>query len=513
MEVFGLLDVPLWLLMLIGVLTLYSTYMSWHHGIFKKLGIDGPPPRPIVGNLMTILKSGMHGADLYWCQTYGKVVGIFMTRLPMLLISDDEMMKQIMVKDFNLFPNRQEIPKAMVGFPMDQSLVFSKDDHWRFIRNFMTPTFSAGKLKRMMPVIHRMSDRLVDLLTERAENKEEVEIKRFLEKYTMDVIAGTAFGMDVNALNHEDDPFVKNAKTILSNGLNSAYIVFITFFPFLIPLTSLLGYHLFPESNMNFFVKVTNKILEERKIDPSSSKYTDFIQLMVNADEEKRQTMQQNGGDTSSSNGQPAGLTRDEISAAALLFFIAGYDTTASTMSFCVYNIATHPEVQERLVAEIETVLGDQEPDYDSIQKLEYLEMCLSETLRLHPASVRVDRTCTKDMEVKGVKIPKGMTVGIPIYAIHHDSDRWDRPEEYDPERFSAENRSKHGPFDYLPFGNGPRNCIGMRLALVEAKITLIKLFKNFKFSSSSKTQIPLTFMPSALLRPAQGLWIRIEKR
>lgn len=84
-----------------------------------------------------------------------------------------------------------------------------------------------------------------------------------------------------------------------------------------------------------------------------------------------------------------SGLTRDEISAAALLFFIAGYDTTASTMSFCVYNIATHPKVQERLVAEIVTVLGDQEPDYDSIQKLEYLEMCLSETLRLHPASVR----------------------------------------------------------------------------------------------------------------------------
>ncbi|XP_067663398.1 cytochrome P450 3A24-like [Haliotis asinina] len=513
MEVLGLFDVPVWLLLSTGILVAYINFMSWHHGVFKKLGIDGPPPRMIVGNLMTILRKGMHGADLYWTQTYGKVVGIFMTRLPMILISDDDMLKQIMVKDFNLFPNRQELPKAMVGSPMHQSLFFSKDDHWRFIRNFMTPSFSAGKLKRMMPVLNKMSDRLVDLLRERAENKEEVEIKRFLEKYTMDVIAGTAFGMEVNALDNEDDPFVKNAKAILSNGLNSVYIVFVTFFPFLIPLTSLLGYHLFPESNMNFFVKVTNKILEQRKTDPLSSKYSDFIQLMVNAEKEKRQTMQQNGGDAISSNGQPTGMTRDEICANALLFFIAGYDTTASTISFCVYNIATHPKVQDRLVTEINTVLGDQEPDYENIQKLEYLEMCLLETLRLHPASVRVDRMSSKDMEINGVKIPKGMTIGIPIYAIHHDSDRWDSPEEYDPERFSAENRSKHGPFDFLPFGNGPRNCIGMRLALVEAKITLIKLFKNFKFSTCSKTQIPLKFMPAALLRPTNGLWIRIEKR
>ncbi|CAO2630636.1 Cytochrome P450 3A1 [Lemmus lemmus] len=121
---------------------------------------------------------------------------------------------------------------------------------------------------------------------------------------------------------------------------------------------------------------------------------------------------------------------------------------------------------------------------------MEYLDMVLNETLRLYPNGLRLDRVCKKDVEINGVLLPKGSVVVIPVYALHHDPQYWPEPTEFRPERFSKENKGSINPYVFMPFGNGPRNCIGMRFALMMMKLAITKVLQNFSFQPCKETQV-----------------------
>uniref|UniRef100_A0A670JHN2 unspecific monooxygenase n=1 Tax=Podarcis muralis TaxID=64176 RepID=A0A670JHN2_PODMU len=122
--------------------------------------------------------------------------------------------------------------------------------------------------------------------------------------------------------------------------------------------------------------------------------------------------------------------------------------------------------------------------------QLEYLDMVLSETQRLYPFGGRLERLCKKDVEINGVTIPKGTLVMIPPYTLHRDPEYWPEPEEFRPERFSKENKDKIDPYTYLPFGAGPRNCLGMRFALVTMKVAIAILMQHFSFKVCDETPV-----------------------
>ncbi|XP_062621095.1 cytochrome P450 3A19-like, partial [Saccostrea cucullata] len=205
-------------------------------------------------------------------------------------------------------------------------------------------------------------------------------------------------------------------------------------------------------------------------------------------------------------------LTSTEIIANCLLFFFAGYETTANTLSFFVYLLALHPDIQQRVYNEIVSELGDEEPGYDNIGKLQYMEMCINETMRMYPVAARTDRTCVQDTEVNGLKIPKGMQIAIPIWILHHSEKLWEDPEKFDPERFSAENKAKMNPYKFMPFGYGPRICIGKRLALIEIKVAMTKLLRQFVLSTCSKTNIPPKLTNRGLTKP-ETMCLKVTER
>ncbi|CAO2630644.1 Cytochrome P450 3A31 [Lemmus lemmus] len=132
---------------------------------------------------------------------------------------------------------------------------------------------------------------------------------------------------------------------------------------------------------------------------------------------------------------------------------------------------------------------------------MEYLDMVLNEILRLYPIGFRIDRVCKQDVDVDGVLVPKGSVVMIPVYALHHDPQYWPEPEEFHPERFSKENKGSINPYVYMPFGNGPRNCIGMRFALMSMKLALTKVLQNFSFQPCKETQIPMKLSQKPMLQ------------
>ncbi|KAK2489316.1 hypothetical protein MC885_016594, partial [Smutsia gigantea] len=227
----------------------------------------------------------------------------------------------------------------------------------------------------------------------------------------------------------------------------------------------------------------------------------DLLQLMINSQNSKEM------------DGHKA-LTDMELVAQSIIFIFAGYETTSSVLSFLAYLLATHPDVQQKLQEEIDVTFPNKTlPTYDALVQMEYLDMVVNESLRLFPIVGRLERVCKKDVEIKGVLIPKGTVVMVPVFILHKDPELWPEPEEFRPERFSKKNKDGLNPYTYVPFGSGPRNCIGMRFALLNMKLAIVRVLQNFSFKPCKETQIPLKLSNQGLLQPQKPIVLKVEVR
>nr|XP_060508746.1 cytochrome P450 3A12-like [Panthera onca] len=193
-------------------------------------------------------------------------------------------------------------------------------------------------------------------------------------------------------------------------------------FPFLTPVFELLNIWLFPKSVINFFTKSVKRMKESRLKDKQKHR-VDLLQLMINS---------QNSKETDTHKA----LSDLELVAQSVIFIFAGYEPTSTSLSFLVYELATHPDVQQKLQEEIDATFPNKAPPtYDALVQMEYLDMVLNETLRLYPIAGRLERVCKRDVEISGVFIPKGTVVMVPTFTLHRDLDLWPEPEEFHPER------------------------------------------------------------------------------
>ncbi|XP_021017756.1 cytochrome P450 3A13-like [Mus caroli] len=203
-----------------------------------------------------------------------------------------------------------------------------------------------------------------------------------------------------------------------------------------------------------------------------------------------------------------------EIVAQSISFIFAGYETTSNTLSYIMYTLATHPDAQKKLQQEIDAILPNKAPaTYNDLEKIEYLDMVINETLRLYPIGARISRLSKKDAEISGVFIPQNTEVAVPIFLLHRDPKYWPEPEKFCPERFSKENKDRINPYVYMPFGNGPRNCLGMRFALITMKLAVVKIFQNFSVQPCEETEIPLKLSKKLILSPEKPIVLKATSR
>ncbi|GBP58407.1 Cytochrome P450 9e2 [Eumeta japonica] len=214
----------------------------------------------------------------------------------------------------------------------------------------------------------------------------------------------------------------------------------------------------------------------------------------------------------------------DYLVAQAIIFFFGGFDTVSTAMVFLLYELAVNPDVQHRLREEIDGCheMYEGKIEYDKINQLKYLDMVVSEALRKWPPFPFMDRICQKRYNIgrpngkapNDYYLQKGSVVGIPIWPIHHDPRYYPEPQRFDPERFSDENKNNIKPFTYLPFGIGPRNCIGSRFAITEIKAMTFDVLKHFELSPTPRTRIPVKLDNSSIsLRIKGGHWLRFTPR
>ncbi|XP_059717841.1 cytochrome P450 3A21-like [Haemorhous mexicanus] len=491
-----------WALILLFVALLLA-YGIWPFGLFKKLGIPGPRPLPFFGTSLEYRKGFME-FDQECFKKYGKVWGIYDGRQPTLAVTDPQIIKSVLVKDFyTTFTNRRRIDLAGV---LTNAVTLAEDDHWKRLRSMLSPTFTSGKLKEMFPIIKHYGEALVKNVQKQVKEDSSISVKDIFGSYIMDVVTSTSFGVNIDSMNNPKDPFVREMKKLVKFDFFDPVFILSFVFPFLIPIMDKMKIHVFPSNGLDFFMRSLAKIKQDREKEAHKGR-VDFLQLMI---EHQRSASQGN----SEANHSYKALTDIEVLAQAFIFFFGGYETTSNTLGFLAYELAMHPDVQEKVLQEIDTVLPNKAPiTYEAIMKLEYLDMTVSETFRVYPLGGRIERICKKDVEINGVTIPKGVVVTIPPYVLHHNPEYWPNPDEFRPERFSKENKESIDPYTYLPFGAGPRNCIGMRFALLILKVAIVSLLQHFTFQTCKETQIPIKLSSVGLLTPEKPIILKLVPR
>lgn len=417
---------------------------------------------------------------------------------PLYMTVDPECIKNIISKDFNHFTDRGIFYNERDD-PLSAHLFSIGGDKWKHLRTKLTPTFTSGKMKMMFQTLVDCGNQMMEFIEKLEQKNECMDVKEVCACYTTDVIGSCAFGIECNCFKDPNAEFrFYGNKVFKTTKMQTAKL----FFGFVSPkLARKLRFKTLDEGVAKFFMNAVKSTVQYREENNYVRK--DFMQLLIelknNADGTKNQ------------------LTIEEIAAQAFVFFLAGFETSSTTMTFCLFELAKNQQMQKKVREEILQVLAkhDGQITYEGMQEMKYLGQVIDETLRMYPPLPILNRTCTKPYTLPDtdITIEEGTNISIPIYGIQHDPEYFPDPERFDPDRFSDENKGNIIPYTYLPFGEGPRVCIGLRFGVMQARVGLTTILKNFVVNLNEKTQLPLVCDPYSFTYNTIGkIWLDVKK-
>lgn len=483
-------------------------YMTRKFNYWKKRGVVEVPPTPFIGNFMecAFLKKspGQFMKDLYDRAKGLPYIGFYVIDKPFLLVRDRELVKNVLVKDFNQFADRygSPDPNDRLGYA---NLFFLNNPAWKILRTKLSPIFTSGKLKKMFELMIECAKNLDTYLESLKvdDTRKEVDVKDIAAKFTTDMIGCIAYGLNVNSLNNPDAEFRKYGKMIFDFGYIRGFELLATFFfPNFVRLA---GMKVFGKDSSTFLRNAFWETITQRM--ESGVKRNDLIDILIEI--RKNYSHQHIEGFK---------FDGDDLVAQAAVFFTAGYETSSTTMAFTLYELAVQPDIQDKLRKEIVDAINESDGKitYDMVLSLPYLDMVVSETLRMYPTLPFLDRVATETYKIPNsdLVLEKGTPIYISMLGMHFDPEYFPDPHKYDPERFSEENKRNIPSCVYFPFGEGPRICIGARLGLLQTKFGLIKMLSKYEVTPSERTLIPMVFNPKALTMTALngGVYLNIRR-
>lgn len=476
-------------------IAIYSIYRrgTRNFDYFSSQGIPGPKPIPFVGNLWGLWKKNMIENDMKMVKEFGKVFGTFDGTVPNLWVHDTELIKSIFIKDFDHFINRRpsyledkKVFRKMLGVVEDST-------EWKEIRSVVSPSFTSGNIKRYSVQMKECADKLCTNLKSLASDQGKMILREELNKVSMDIIAKCSFGLNIPDLNAKDNLFMEKASQVFVAPENQSPSVLI---PFLFPtfLIKWLSKGLFQNDSFQYFVDLMTDLVAQRS--KSTQTFHDFPEIMTES------ISSYSRGDNGMKETRWNKKEIEEIVIAqSAVFLLAGFDTTSHVLSSCLYKMAQHPEMQEKLYEDISSKIEQYgEVCHEMVQDVPYLEQFISEVLRMLSPGVRLERVCNKDVSYNGIHIKKGMTVSVSLYALHYSEEFFPDPKTFNPDRWSPENKANINPYAYMPFGQGPRNCVAMRFAREELKMVLCTLIQQFRFFPVEETPVTINAVDGFLL-------------
>ncbi|XP_077557866.1 cytochrome P450 3A4-like [Haemaphysalis longicornis] len=510
-------------MLVIGALLILSTsllvaLLIWrrrHFSYFERIGIPGPKPNLFWGNLREYHSMEMYKVLGKWQQQYGDLFGFFNGDVPFVVVSDLKLIEEIYVRNFQNFVDRGFTMVTDQMHPyLKKSLMHITGSAWKNTRMAVAYGLSASKLKLMMPHIEENADIFIKSMEKYADSNEEVHMLRKFEELAMDYVARGAFGIDERFQGKPDHPAIAVAKATLRGAMVGP-------FHMIAQATTQFGAAMKPlywlsrclgENSFQNLNEQVAKIIHIRKQDPSLRK-PDILQNLLDAEYVETEDSSE---DSNLSNGsrKSRALTTEEIVTSASTLFLGGFETTATGLSYVVYALAKHPEVQERLRQEIADAVASNGGvlDYETFMKpTKYLAQVVDEALRIYPPALTfVTRKAKEDFEHNGITFKAGTCFVVPQYQVQRDPRYWNNPLEFNPDRFAG---AHDAILRHMPFGVGPRSCVGMRVALMNIRYTIARLLQKYRLElgPSQKGTIKLS-QYGMVSTPVWGPWIVLRR-
>ncbi|CAK9821331.1 Cytochrome P450 9e2 [Anthophora retusa] len=489
------------------VFVLFYRFMKVYD-FFEKRGIPYYKPVPILGSIWKAMLQRTTFAEatkeIYNINSEAKYVGFFDFATPVIALRDLDLIKSITVKNFEHFPNHRTFQDDKSDPLFSKNLFALRGDRWKDVRTLLSPAFTSSKMKAMFVLMRDCAKQYGDYLASIPPDQRILELKDAFTKYTNDVIATCAFGIEVNSMKDPKNKFYVYGKEATSFGRAQSFKFFLIR---TIPrLSSMLGIRVVQLKIVEFFKDLVATTIRTR--DEKGIVRPDMIQLMM---------------ETRGKLGPGKELTIEDMTAQAFVFFFGGFESTSTLMCFAAYEIGVNEEIQKRFQEEIDQVLEDckGEVTYEAINDMKYLDAIINEALRMYPVIVAVDRACVKPFELPpalpGMKphvVQEGEFLWLPIYGIQHDPVHFPEPHKFNPDRFYDDPKKAYNSGALLMFGMGPRMCIGNRFAILEAKVLLFHIFAKCTFKPCSKTTIPMKLSKKGFAMTAEnGFWFDIQPR
>lgn len=598
--------------------------------------IPGPAPTWLLGNMREVGKEGLHNLLPQWAETYGPVYKFFFGRFPFVVINDPELVRQVCVKNFMQFHDRQYNLIHQGGTNQEANCTFlygilsAKGKYWAGLRSSVEPVFHSQQLIRYAPMMNEAAEKLAQRMAAFAEQQQNgtaarsdaaqgaaapaadctgdadvaaaaagkvtsMQLQPALGTTALEVVGTSAFGVEFDT-DKEESRIVKEASFVMTppkqpqnlNRMGGILIPHLGRFWFLI--SSWMGSESVKGSfTARGFLLGTAQVLLENarrsgtgtatetadgsKADTSATgtdtaataEATPLVKPAGNVtaatvppishlpggsqqspwrllhrgdpdlhlyNQAKADAHQEYGTAvpkdysilhhllraTNKETGQP--FTDLQIVAQSNTFLLAGFDTTSTALTWAVYALATHPEIQQRLLQEVDAFSWKDGAGvgFEDLSHFEFTRAVIDEAMRMWPPvmpMVGLQREANVDTSIGEYAVPKGTKIWINVLSLHHDPRNFPEPKVFRPERFlpgSQEAASRH-PFAYIPFGNGPRKCVGYKFALEEAVITLAQLYRRFTFELDPEkhpdTSAPLQLHSGITLTMKNGVWVR----
>jgi cytochrome P450 len=407
---------------------------------------------------------------------YGDIAGLRILNFKTIFINHPDLIEEVLVANARMYTKGRVLRANRHVF--GEGLLTSEGDFWLRQRRLSQPAFHRARIASYAATMVEYAQRMM----EDWRSGEERDVHREMLRLTLQIVGKTLFDADVE---RDAQEVGKSLELLLEIGANFRRTIFV---PHWLPTPA----NLRVKREVAQIEKIIYRIISERRA--SGRDAGDLLSMLLAAQDEDGSRM-----------------TDKQLRDETITLFLAGHETTASTLSWTWWLLAQNPAVEAKLHQELDAVLGDRAPTLDDLPKLVYAGHVITESLRLYPAAWGLARLAVEDHEIAGYPVTRGMGVTMAQWVVHRDPRWYDAPEEFQPERWENDLLKRLPRFAYFPFGGGPRQCIGNTFALMEATLILATIARKFRLRLVADH--PVVPLASITLRPRHGVRVRLESR
>lgn len=418
-------------------------------------------------------------------EKYGDFFNLGMLGKTVFVLNQPAYLQHVLKKNHRNY-TKTDIQTEKLAKYIGKGLLTSEGDYWLRQRRLIQPGFHRAKLAGLANIILEEINGSYAEFDAYCESGETFDICDIMMHTTFKIVARSLFGAEISEeeLNRIGEVIITTQKHFVRKIRQ----------PFITPWLHLSGQEAAITKLVNDSDDIIFNAIEKRK--SIGGEHNDLLDMLLSTRYE----------DTGK--GMTEKQLRDEI----LILFVAGHETTANAMSWIMYLLDQHPEINAKVLAEVNKLLeGKTELAFEDVKGLSYTKQVINEAMRLYPPAWATDRLALGDDEIGGYPIKKGDSLFLFIYGVHHHPDYWPNPEQFNPDRFAPGNLSPEQKNAYLPFGGGPRLCIGNNFALMEMQLLVAKLVKRYQFKVLPNQVIEA--QPLVTLRPRYGIKVKAAFR